>query len=64
MIDQGLATAAITYVGVLIAVGAVVLLALGAWAVRSPLNEWIQRRHAVRRSDQNTRLGHAPHPAH
>jgi hypothetical protein len=63
MIDQGLATAAITFVGVLIAVGAVVLLALGAWAVRSPLNDWNQRRHAAR-SNQNAPLGRTPHPVH
>ena len=64
MIDQGLATAAITFVGVLIAVGAVVLLAVAAWAVRSPLNDWNQRRKATSRSDQNAQIGRTPHPAH
>ncbi|SHM93276.1 hypothetical protein [Cryptosporangium aurantiacum] len=64
MIDQGLATAAIVYVGVL-AVGAVVLLALGAWAARSPLNDWAQRRHAsrdLRRAAED--FNRTPHPAH
>ena len=48
MIDQGLAVAAFAYAVVLMGVGAVVLLALVAWAARSPLTDWTQRRTAAR----------------
>jgi hypothetical protein len=78
MIDQGLLVAAFAYAMVLIGVGAVALLAVVAWAARSPLADWTQRRNAARdlrrtadalqrsseSSDTDAPLGRTPHPAH
>jgi hypothetical protein len=67
MIDQGLAAAAIVYASVLAGIGAIVLLALAAWWVRSPLTSAVQRRAAdrgSRRENDAPQLTGTPHPAH
>ncbi|TQS45745.1 hypothetical protein [Cryptosporangium phraense] len=69
MIDQGLLTAASVYVGLLIVVGAVVLLALAAWGVRSSFRGQATRSPLTARaerhsSDTDDAVDRTPHLVH
>jgi hypothetical protein len=70
MINQGLFDAAIVFASVIAGIGAVTLLALAAWRVRSPLATVAQRRSAARdlrhaaRDNDAPRLTGTPHPVH
>jgi hypothetical protein len=55
MIDQGLYTAVVTFVAVLVVVGVAALMAVTADAVRGPLTAWQERRADARNLQGITR---------
>ncbi|MFI5958601.1 hypothetical protein [Cryptosporangium sp. NPDC051539] len=64
MIDQGLLTAASIYVGVLIGVGALLLLALAAWGVRAKTASRHEPLTARAQRHSGAPKPRTPHPVH
>jgi hypothetical protein len=61
MIDQALATAVLIFASALLGIGALTLLALAAWGLRTPLARRAERRSATR---TQLPLRGTPHPVH